>query len=667
MGSLSASLILRRAWPCALILASMALRNSPAQETPDSRAAGKPLPKEARYVATKGIPKKIILESSADSPTAVVEFLVRDFPRNGDISVLQSIPNDRSKAYLTYTGRRNTAATSDSFTFSARYPGGLYAKPAKVEIDLKELEPFIKAPARIEFGEVMVGKSVEKELFVHNSGNAPYQQKISLSPPWFLVEPESGDLALSPGGGQQLKIRYTPDAPGPAETELVFNPNPGGSSFLEGSGFNPFTLKTPRLILRWEPKSRTRLGQISIESHSPDILPVKLRPGPRLKISGGDSQFLEPGKTADLRLYLPSSDAVAFEEQLEIAFGSFTETVHVAALAPPAHFVLGPDDQPNGSLDFGPVVAGKMAMQSFQLKNIGGSSGEVRFLVNPPFSVMTPPGTVSLGAGHAEAYAVRLAAPDSFSGPFQGELTIEADNGQTLKLQMTAAVSPAGNPITQGQGMAGLPTALGSGSQKLPPAFPPAAPPGAGQAPDTPPDSTRRVPEADRLPMEQLEALRSPLGFITLPTVERDISENIPAVDAKTLQLEEEGRQQLAVSWPLSRDDLTDFEIEMRMNRLNTATSILESVWVPHYDVGYRQSGNRIIARIRGLSPNRKYEFRLFTLGNAGKVSPPAFFVVMTRMPLDWTWIYVGFGIVLLSSVSWFFWKRASAQLTSLE
>ena len=105
----------------------------------------------------------------------------------------------------------------------------------------------------------------------------------------------------------------------------------------------------------------------------------------------------------------------------------------------------------------------------------------------------------------------------------------------------------------------------------------------------------------------------------------------------------------------------------MRMNRLDPASSVLESVWVPHHDVAYRQAGKRIFAKIGGLSPNRTYEFRLFTLGNAGEVSAPAMFAVTTQMPLDWTWIYAGCGVILLASISWFVWKRSSAQVSSLE
>ena len=659
MGFPFTSLNFSRSWYYALILVLASPLNSPGQDTPGSRPTGKPVPKKARFVATKGVPKKIILDSDADSSVSVVEFLIREFPRQGETSAMQSIPSDRSKASLTYTARRNTAATSDSFTFAVRYPGGLYSKPIKVEIDLKELEPFIKAPARVEFGRVMVGRSAEKEFYIQNTGNASYQNKISLSPPWFLVEPASGSLGLAPGSGLLLKVRYSPSAEGPTETELLFNRNPGGASFLEGSGFNPFALKTSRVILRWEPKSRTRIGEVSIECDSPSILPVTLNSDPRLKIVGGNTQFLEPEKTTALRIFLPSPDTNAFEGQLDVVFGSFSQSVLVAALAPPAHIIIDPTGQPNGGLDFGQVEAGKAAMQSFQIRNMGGSSSEIRFSANPPFFVMAPSGRAFLNPQQAEAFAVRLATPVSYSGLVNSEVKIEADNGQTLKLRLRAAVVPAGSPITQG--MANLPTAMGIGSNNLPSAFPTATLPGEIRDPDAPPDPSQ-TQSGERLTLEELEALRSPQGFVTFPTVERDISENIPAIDATTLKLEDHDRQQLAVSWPLSGDDFTDFEIEMRMFDMNTANSSLRSIWVPHHDVAYRQAGKRIIARIKGLSPNRTYEFRLFTLGAAGKVSPPAFFVVATKRPLDWTWIYISCGIFLLAGVSWFIWKRNSAQ-----
>ena len=258
--------------------------------------------------------------------------------------------------------------------------------------------------------------------------------------------------------------------------------------------------------------------------------------------------FWRRKKPPAFRLYLPSSDTNAFEGRLAIAFGSFSETVEVSALAPPAHFIIDPAGQPNGGLDFGQVEAGKVALQSFQLRNIGGSAGEVRFLTDPPYSVMAASGRATLAPQQAESFAVRLSAPESYSGVFTSEVKIEGDNGQTLKLPLSAAVAPVGSPITQGMPI--FPP-LWERVHKIFP-IPFRSAPDRDRDPDSPPDPSQSQ-AMERLALEELEAMRSPLGFVTVPTVERDISENIPPVDAKSLKLEEEGHQHLSVSWPLYR------------------------------------------------------------------------------------------------------------------
>ena len=158
-----------------------------------------------------------------------------------------------------------------------------------------------------------------------------------------------------------------------------------------------------------------------------------------------------------------------------------------------------------------------------------------------------------------------------------------------------------------------------------------------------------------------MERLRSPLGFVTLPTVERRVDPNVQPVVGGTMALIEDGTRHLSIGWRQPAGSKGDFEIEMRVMRQPGADKPMESVWVPHHDVKYLPDGEgQMAAEIRGLAPNRTYEFRLFTLGDGGKVSEPLPFVAKTAMPMDWTWIYVSLGLLLLGGIGfavWRFWR----------
>jgi hypothetical protein len=622
----------------------------------------KPSPKDGTVTAVKGQPVTIELTSDARTRASVVEFLIRDFPLSGDLGALVSRGEDRTKAAITYTPLQDTAATADSFTYAVRYPGGLWSTKGKVTIKLVASEPAIGATAEADFGKVMIGQSETRDIFLSNSGNATYRNQIRLAPPFSIEDPENGLLDLAIGGQKVVKVRFTPVAEGPANLNLVFFRNDGGSTVLRGSGYAPFSLAVSEVTLRWEEKSRTRLGTIGVTGIAPKLLAASVQSSdPRLQAGApGGTLILKPGETADLPVYLPADDVRPFEGAIEIAVGEYKLPVMVKAAVAPAYLVVenAGNDAGDRVIDFGSIKPGGVAQGSFQLRNAGGTACKVNFNTSAPFSILAAGGRATLDPGESEAFAIRVAAPDHSPGPYEGALKIEADSGQIIPVTLRAvfltgenvASAMSANPGTFAPSFAVGPNAAGTTPAAA------AAPPG--------PAPRRPTPEEEQRAIEEMEKLRSPLGFITLPTVERRIDPNVPPVARDSMKLIEDGTGHLTVGWTPPVGSTGDFEIEMRMMRQKDQNSPLESVWVPHHDVQFLPDGSgQMAADIRGLAPNRTYEFRLFTLGQGGEVSAPLPFVAKTQMPLDWTWIYISFGLLLLGSVGYFGWRRWGAGL----
>ncbi|MCB1233958.1 MAG: choice-of-anchor D domain-containing protein [Verrucomicrobiae bacterium] len=642
----------------------------------DPKSLGIPAPRAFETKAVKGESVSIELSAEARTDFATVEFLIRDFPLNGELGLIESNEKNRTRATVAYQAFRDSAATSDSFTYAVRYPpNGLWSKEVTVKIELEDSLPRIYAPASVDFGRVMIGQSVTREIYISNSGKAPYQQQLSLSTPFALVEPAGGNVHLPVGGGVTLKVRFSPEAEGDVTRSFPFFPNPGGITKLLAQGYAPFAVETPDAALRWEEKTRTRLGEIRVVSLADKPIALNVVPGERLQIGGGLTRFLQPQQSASIAVYLPSTDSGAFSGQVSVGAGTFRRPVSVTAETPPAYLVVEntvPGETP--LLDFGAFRPGDVGQSSFLLKNVGGATARAVFEVGPPFAILAASNRATLDPQESEAFAVRFDAPRGPSATHEQAIRVDSDSGQTLQVRLKAVVinpdDPPQAPASTGAQTANLPPAFGSAPDAMPPrpGSAPAIPANQPRVPpsDRPPSPPVGAPSGDNPPLpddlnvpgEVDDKFRSPLGFITWPLVERQISPNLAPVPAVGIKLVDDGLRHLGIAWPMPDTGPADYEIEMRAVRTNPENYTIESVWAPYHDVEFERGRDTVRTTIRGLNPNTTYEFRVFTLGSGGLVSEPLAFAAATRRPMDWTWIYLGTGIAVFLTLFWLVWRR---------
>jgi hypothetical protein len=89
-------------------------------------------------------------------------------------------------------------------------------------------------PTSLDFGDVEVGSSLERNFIVSNNGNGTLTGVVTVSPPFEVVS--GAAYLLDSSESATVSIRFAPTAEGGASDMADFSGGGGGSSFLMGQG-----------------------------------------------------------------------------------------------------------------------------------------------------------------------------------------------------------------------------------------------------------------------------------------------------------------------------------------------------------------------------------------------------------------------------------------------
>ncbi len=651
----------------------------------------KPQPLFGPINTIKGHEVKFTIGAQTNVQGMAVEFLVRTRPTAGKILILHNRER-RDTATVIYSADPNSAATMDSFTFAARYPGGKYSNPMRVDIKIADASALLMvSPQKVDFGELMVGQKVEKKITLSNRGNAPSTHRLDLFAPWKLISPKNGMISLNPGQSIELKIAYEPIIEGEASYFLQF----GSGCQLSGKAIKPFSLVKEDWELKYNPKTGRREVDVLVMNHSKRPYEALLRTSSRLNTAANLYTILIPGKENPVKVYLEPEDVAAFDGALEVKIKEgFSVMASVFANIQESELEVEiPGQVSQEFLNFGPVTAGRSVEKGIVLRNRGGELLALEGEVNPPFRIlsdlsrqMIPMEKLPLTIGFFPDKADRGAADQI--------LTLRTKN-QSKQIRLVGnALRPANAPrdlinmSTFSSRGSNTTSAVASGQQQpvvtVAPTAPVATPPGSGasfpapafdatSAPvaptpaiDRPPVSREPVPSPDRIrpgqtTVEKIASLSreeywkkvSPFGVFTEDLIERDLAPGLkPATDFELLKAT---ASSLEFSWTAPKgSELDSYEVEVRGQRLDAETGALDSVWAPYPSVSYEKVGRLVKAKITDLAPFRTYEFRVFTIDLNGRSSPPSLsFGTMTTRTMDWTYIYLSIGLLALGLMVW--------------
>ncbi|MFK5923078.1 MAG: hypothetical protein QM496_12935 [Verrucomicrobiota bacterium] len=587
-----------------------------------------------RIKVIKGQTVRIALSSNTSSKAAAVEYVVRDFPALGVLDTPIPAPEDRTKATVIYQAASTSKGSIDRFTVSSRYPGGYYSAPVQIIIELSEPKAELEVPLSIDFGTVILGDEKTRKILLKNSGNIAFKKVIELPAPFELIEPAEGKVYILPGDSLILKIKCRPKKTGSFNLNYGFQNKPT-TTFI-GNALAPFTLSKKELELSWNDSQQNRNAELTIRNQAKTSISIKVRPPLRTQhiredIGGSpltNSPLVLPaGESKIIHIALPKEDVESFAGTLKISSPHYSQNVPLKAAATPAQIKLELPNPALDRIDFGVCKPEKTISRTFMIKNLGGTSSNIALAVLPPFQIAensgsTKAGTFTIHPQSSAIFTIQFKAPSQPSGRYADILKISTDvNAYSIRLASL---------VSDPESMAGK-TALNPQLKK-------SSDPSSADTPL----AKRPLPALSSLPPlpdpETGEDHRSPSGFYTRDYVTREFSNNIPS--PTSLALHKADLHELVFAWKLPSPDLVVFELDMRQMLINQSNFGIESVWVPFHDVDFTRTDDMIYASIKGLDPSSFYEFRILTVGTAGKYSQPSqAFGARTQSPPDYVWI----------------------------
>lgn len=632
--------------------------DEPRRQTPEE--IGIPTPVTGKVEVLKGTEATFEIRAETKTPAAAVEFLIRTFPSAGKIVSLTSNPNRRNRAIVTYYADPNSSAEKDAFAFAVRYRGGRYSSAMRFDIDLTDTQAEIQVPKEIDFGSVMVGQSLEKEIIVKNLGNGEFERQLFLSPPWSLVEPKDGRLLLRPREGRTLKVSFRPEMIGETSYFLSLSRSQSGTTKLMGAGLDPFSVVTPEIELTLNPESFLREGEITLANATERPMLLRANGSSRLLQTLEKEYILAPSGETKIPVRLEQADTAPFDGMVQFSLDSgYMKSVRVVSAVVPGRLDLEvPGSLSSEVINFGKVEAGKSTERGFKITNLGGVAVLLEFHIPEPFRILNDPGlqlapqasvNVALGLfpgvaqkgmvdvtmnvfGNEQTFPIRLLGNVLKSS--QGNLASTSSNQSRGVLPMNGLRLRAGTPDESvPKEPRVLKPTLSLSEQSIP--SPSDGPGNLG---------ANWLEEADST---NSEAMKSPLGFHTRTLVKRERNPNLGSPE--DLSVVERDASSLTIGWTAPKDsEYARFEVELA--GLHAGKDVFPStLWVPYRNVEFKRIDRLVKARIAGLSPAMTYEFRVLTVDDENRSSAPSeALAAATDLPMDWTYIYLGMGILSL-------------------
>jgi len=628
---------------------------------------GLPTPLTGRVEAVKGMEIQFELKAESKTPAAKVEFLIRTFPSAGKITSMTDHPTKRNVAVVTYYADPGSSAESDAFAFAVRYRGGRYSSAMRYDIGLGDVKSEISTDKEINFGEVSIGSSAEKEVTVRNLGKANFETTLSLAPPWYLVEPANGKLSLAGNGMQKVKVSFRPTLAGETSYFLSFARSKHGTTKLIGTGGEPFQLVTPQATLSLDEESGKRVGALVLQNTGVKPVRVLARASTRLGASLQKEYFLAPGRETPIKIGLQKTDAAPFDGMVQFYLESgLTKTAQVVAPVVPGSLQISiPDSATTELINFGQVKAGELAERAVVLTNPGGVAVPLEFHVPSPFRILNDPGPVLAPMGSVRI-GIGLHPSVASKGPVDVTMNIYG-NEQTLPLRLMGNILKS-NRVASGP--SNLPQGLPLGSMRMSAEPKNAANAGtsenssqvgntAGLDNVASNSSSTAVVIGSKAPVpvvnipdgedvvynqgmteRQMHALRSPLGNIISPAVGREI--NLEIRRPEDLSVLKSETDTITLAWTAPKNpELYDFEVELS-GMFDSGSGMPTHVWAPYNQVEINRVGRLVKAEIKNLLPKSAYEFRVFTIDENGKSSAAsAGLHAETQPPMDWTYVYL--------------------------
>jgi len=654
-----------------------------------------PTPVAQKVKVLLGGTLEIQLATLADGPLQRVNYVIREEPKAGALTPVETKQDNLAAGVLRYTPDPATQLTVDQFTFAASYPKGRVSAPVTVEIQLVRPKPVLELPPTVSFGRTMLGQKSTVQLAIANSGNAVFEGIPHVTPPWSWAPAEGEDaIRVEPGKQVLTAFTYTPTERGSSTFRLDLQPGvERGVTRFAGEGYVPFDIDTPVIALVYDPRTFQRLGKVEIRSADAKPVSVRVQGNERLLVSTGAVQLLKDAK-AEVTLTL-RGDPFAYEGEVEVSVPGYARIVKVTAAPCPAH-IEPVTNQGSLVVDFGRVEPGQSAARTLILRNRGGVDGAVTLPLEAPFSLTEGKKDVTVPAASQvevplwfrpqEARNFTQTIPASVASksiqvmgdasPALAARTPEFTTGRAMEAPATSGDPAAPRPSVAVRPYPGT-SSSASGGGNPPVSVSPRSESYSEQMardralqkqPATLEELTRRDLMAKEIPSE----VRGRNGEVALPPVltrdgmmayspfKKKVDITLPHIPK--FGVVEAAANSMKLVWRLPADGHKNFQVEVRATRYNQEKKRYECIWFPTEKVAYDIKDGFVYATVKGLTSDSPYLFRVFSMSKTGTHSLPSLeYGARTGLPEKGGIGAALFGLLLLvgaGALAWFFGQR---------
>ena len=524
-----------------------------------------------------------------------------------------------------------------------------------------------------------------------------FNRQVILYSPWHVLEPDRGQLTLSPGSSQKIKIAFRPTLTGEAKYVLGLSRSKDGLCNLTAEALDPFSFAVKEAELILNKKTRRRTAEIGVINHGKKPILLNVLASRRIQQSAGNSLVLMPGDKNKMNLFLPPNDVDSFEGGVELSLeNGYGKSVDLFSKVVPGEIKVEVVEALSSEvINFGRVMPGRGIDRQFVVKNIGGEVIPLEFEVPPPFQLLSRPINQLAPLATAQ-FTLGLYTDGTQKGALDETMKVMS-NAQVVPVRLLGnaikpkpgfrmSTGPASSPPASQQQQPTQTPAPSTAVNRVAPPIPltsqskppkqsqnqaaaaslppkPKPKPGSLLLDDTKPGtivSTKGKPKGELKPVwalglskEELEAMRSPLGFLTRTMVRRNTSADLKG--AEDVKIVRGGKTKLTLGWTAPKDAaLYKYVVEKRALVAMKGEAMADNFWIPHEQVEFERIGRLVKAKVTGLIPNRNYELRVITLDNNEKAALPSEAIIAkTELPMDWTYIYAGMGVILLGALVW--------------
>ncbi|MBD3162906.1 MAG: choice-of-anchor D domain-containing protein, partial [Candidatus Eisenbacteria bacterium] len=286
-------------------------------------------------------------------------------------------------------------------------------------------------PASLEFGEILVGESIERTFTVRNAGGGVLAGEIAEECDAFEIPEGAGPFSLAAGESLRVTVRFAPPDGGPASCAVETGIPPCPSVSCTGTGIGPACVVEPETL---------DFGEVLVGGIAEETFTIT-------NTGGGILSGTVSETCPDFRIIEGGGGfALAAEEVL-------TVTLRFAPLAggdAECTVTTGTDDCADlpctgigidascevspESIDFGSVLIGESADASFTIENAGGGTLSGAVTIDcPDYAIVSGGGSYQLGPGQARDVTIRFAPSDLG----QSECVVETGDGRCADVPCT--------------------------------------------------------------------------------------------------------------------------------------------------------------------------------------------------------------------------------------